>query len=151
MPPAFHVPVHPGSSGEQVSRRMSTLRRRDNSREVALRRALHRTGLRFRVSYPVPGLNRRSIDVAFTRFKVAVFLDGCFWHGCPEHGTSPQSNSTWWATKLGANVARDLDTNAHLAAAGWQVVRIWEHTDLDDATAAVQAALRARGLSPRVR
>ncbi|QTE30032.1 very short patch repair endonuclease [Pengzhenrongella sicca] len=128
---------------------MSTLRRRDNDRELALRSALHKVGLRFRVAYPVPGLPRRSIDVAFTRFKVAVFLDGCFWHGCPEHGTNPRSNGAWWATKFAANGARDLDTNAHLEGAGWQVVRIWEHVPLDEAVSAIRVALAGHVVAPR--
>jgi DNA mismatch endonuclease, patch repair protein len=127
MPPTFHVPAHPGSSGEEVSRRMSRLKRRDNEVELALRRALHAAGLRYRVTYPVPGLARRTIDIAFTRAKVAVFVDGCFWHGCPEHGTSPRANSAWWRAKIDANRARDLDTTLHLGEAGWSVVRVWEH------------------------
>lgn len=109
---------------------MSQLRRRDNERELSLRRALHAHGLRFRVTYPVPALRRRTIDIAFTRWRVAVFLDGCFWHGCPLHGTDPRSNSTWWKQKIDANRARDLDTDEHLSTLGWTSVRIWEHEDL---------------------
>lgn len=106
---------------------MSTLRRRDNEAELAVRRLLHAAGRRYRVHYPVPGLPRRTIDIAFTRAKVAVFIDGCFWHGCPEHGTRPRANAAWWSTKLAANQARDTDTTTHLETIGWVVLRCWEH------------------------
>ncbi|GEL47512.1 hypothetical protein CHO01_26280 [Cellulomonas hominis] len=143
--PTFNVPAHPGSSGAEVSRRMSRLRRRDNERELSLRRALHAEGLRYRVTYPVPGLRRRTIDIAFTRRRVAVFLDGCFWHGCPLHGTDPRSNSAWWAQKIAANRARDADTDRHLGALGWRVVRVWEHEDISSASARVRDALHETG------
>ncbi len=94
-----------------------------------MRRLLHRGGLRYRVTYPVPGMSRRSIDVAFTRAKVAVFLDGCFWHGCPEHGTRPRANSAWWDVKLRRNAERDAETDRVLRASGWTVLRFWEHED----------------------
>ena len=139
MPSA--VPPHPGASSSQVSARMSVAPRRDTAPELALRRALHAAGYRYRVVHPVPGNRRRSIDIAFTRARVAVFVDGCFWHGCPEHGTQPRANSAWWTSKLAANRARDEDTDRLLREAGWQVVRIWEHEGLDDAVAAVRAAL----------
>jgi DNA mismatch endonuclease (patch repair protein) len=129
---------------------MSQLRRRDNDRELSLRRELHAGGLRFRVTYPVPGIRRRTIDIAFTRRRVAVFLDGCFWHGCPVHGTEPRSNSAWWKQKIDANRARDRDTDRHLDDLGWRVVRIWEHEELAaarDRVAAVLAEAR-RGTAP---
>lgn len=126
-PEAQHVPAHPGSSSTSASRRMSNAKRRDTDAELALRRELHRRGLRYRVTYPVPGQRRRTIDIAFTKARVAVFVDGCFWHGCPEHGTRPRSNSEWWLTKLAANKARDEDTNLLLEQIGWTVIRIWEH------------------------
>lgn len=107
---------------------MSVARRRDTAPELALRRLLHAQGLRYRVAYPVPGQRRRTIDIAFTRAKLAVFIDGCFWHGCPEHGTQPKSNSSWWAAKIAANRARDRDTELVLAGMGWHVLRFWEHT-----------------------
>ena len=125
----FHVPAHPGTSSPALSGRMSRLARRDTAPELAVRRELHRAGLRYRVVYPVPGKPRRSIDIAFTRARLAVFIDGCFWHGCPEHGTAPSSNSDWWSTKLAANRSRDLDTTEHLQHHGWNVRRFWEHED----------------------
>jgi DNA mismatch endonuclease (patch repair protein) len=106
---------------------MSVLRRRDTAPEVQVRRLLHVAGLRYRVAYPVPGRPRRTIDVAFTRRKVAVFLDGCFWHGCPEHGTKPTSNAAWWSAKITTNQARDADTTTCLIDDGWLVLRFWEH------------------------
>lgn len=106
---------------------MSTLKRKDNDAELAVRRLLHAAGYRYRVHYPVPGLPRRTIDIAFTRTKVAVFIDGCFWHGCPDHGMMPASNREWWSSKLAANRLRDVDTDAHLGSRGWQVLRFWEH------------------------
>lgn len=142
--PTFNVPAHPGSSGADVSSRMSRLRRRDNERELGLRRALHARGLRFRVTYPVPGLRRRTIDIAFTRWRLAVFVDGCFWHGCPEHGTSPRSNAAWWAEKIGTNKSRDRDTDLHLASLEWQVLRVWEHEEIAQASERIRAALDAR-------
>ncbi|MCL2466873.1 MAG: very short patch repair endonuclease [Micrococcales bacterium] len=121
---------------------MSLAPRRDTGPEMALRRVLHAAGMRYRVGVPVPGQKRRTIDVAFTRAQVAVFVDGCFWHGCPQHGRAPEANSTWWATKLGANQARDRDTDRLLVEAGWTVVRVWEHEDPHTAARRVQAALR---------
>lgn len=140
---AQHVSAHPGSSSTVASNRMSTARRRDTAPEVALRRELHARGLRYRVTYPVPGQRRRSIDVAFTRAKVAVFVDGCFWHGCPEHGTRPRSNSLWWQEKLAANIARDTDTDRVLRDLGWLVLRIWEHEPPAKAAELVEATLNS--------
>lgn len=136
-----HVPAHPGSSSSVVSRRMSGARRRDTAAELALRRLLHASGLRYRVAFPVPGQRRRTIDVAFTRARVAVFVDGCFWHGCPEHGTRPQANSEWWTTKLAANQARDRDTDRLLAELGWTVIRVWEHEPPEVAVEGIKACL----------
>ncbi|MGH3976795.1 MAG: very short patch repair endonuclease [Pseudonocardiaceae bacterium] len=141
-PQPQHVPPHPGPSSQTASRRMSTARRRDTAAELALRRELHRRGLRYRVVYPLPGQRRRTIDVAFTKVRVAVFVDGCFWHGCPEHGTKPRSNSEWWRTKLAANRARDEDTDHLLREIGWTVVRIWEHEPAEIAADQVAAAVR---------
>lgn len=123
---------------------MSAARRRDTAAELALRRELHRRGLRYRVALKVPGRPRRSIDIAFTRPRLAVFVDGCFWHGCTEHGTEPRSNAQWWQTKLEANKARDTDTTEHLESLGWVVLRFWEHEDPASAAAAVAAVLAAR-------
>ena len=124
-----------------TSARMSRQRRRDTAPEVALRRELHRRGARFFVDRaPLPGLRRRA-DLVFPRRRVAVYVDGCFWHRCPVHATDPKNNAEWWAAKLAGNVARDRDTDACLAAAGWTVVRIWEHEDPIVAADRVQNAL----------
>ena len=121
---------------------MQSTRSRDTPAEVALRRELHRRGLRYRVDHPpLPGLRRRA-DIVFTRPKVAVFCDGCYWHGCPDHGTWPKANADWWRQKIEANKRRDRDTDARLAAAGWTVIRVWEHDDT--ALAAEQIAERVR-------
>ncbi|MCO8274597.1 very short patch repair endonuclease [Actinoplanes sp. TRM 88003] len=122
---------------------MSLQRRRDTAPEVLIRKLLHAWGLRFRVTLPVPGMARRSIDIAFPRARVAVFVDGCFWHVCPEHRTSPASNSDWWANKLATNQARDIGTNEHLSELGWTVVRIWEHEDPLKAAAKVREVVQA--------
>ncbi|WP_082495223.1 very short patch repair endonuclease [Cellulomonas sp. Leaf334] len=135
------VPPHPGASSEGASRRMRVARRRDTAAELTLRRELHALGLRYRVAYPVPGNRRRTVDIAFPRTKVAVFVDGCFWHSCPVHGTSPRANSEWWAVKLAANRARDRDTDSYLARLGWCVIRVWEHEVGADAAARVRAVI----------
>ncbi|MCX4797300.1 very short patch repair endonuclease [Streptomyces sp. NBC_01242] len=114
-------------SSPDVSARMSRQASRDTAPEVAVRKLLHASGYRYRLNERVPGMSRRTIDIAFTRAKVAVFLDGCFWHGCPVHATHPKSNAEWWRRKLDRNMARDTETTEHLAAAGWTVLRFWEH------------------------
>lgn len=136
----------------EMSARMARLRRRDTTPELALRKELHHRGLRYRVQYPVPTASRRTIDIAFTRLRLAVFLDGCFWHGCPDHGTRPTTNSEWWRWKLDRNRARDVDTTALLEEAGWTVLRIWEHVPTPEAAARVaRAVTRIRGRSRPVR
>ncbi|MBF6087687.1 DNA mismatch endonuclease Vsr [Nocardia cyriacigeorgica] len=121
---------------------MSRQRRAGTEPELALRRELHRRGLRYFVDRPPIRGQRRRADVIFPRLRVAVYVDGCFWHSCPEHATYPKNNAEWWAEKLAANVARDRATDAALAAAGWQVIRIWEHEDPVAAADRVAAALR---------
>jgi DNA mismatch endonuclease (patch repair protein) len=127
---------------KDVSSRMSKQGSRDTRPEWTLRRKLHQRGLRYRVDAPLPGMTRRRADVLFTKSKVAVFVDGCFWHCCPEHGVAPKSNAEWWNTKLGRNVARDLETNEHLRNLGWVVLRFWEHEDMALAADQVEMAIR---------
>ncbi|MFI7360885.1 very short patch repair endonuclease [Streptomyces sp. NPDC050149] len=115
----------PSSPG--VSARMSRQASRDTAPEVAVRKLLHASGYRYRLNERVPHMSRRTIDIAFTRAKVAVFLDGCFWHGCPDHATQPKSNAEWWRQKLDRNMARDAETTTHLVGQGWTVLRFWEH------------------------
>lgn len=140
----FSMPAHPGTSGAAASARMSVLPRRDTTPELQVRRLLHAAGLRYRVAYPVPGRPRRSVDIAFTRRKVAVFLDGCFWHGCPEHGTRPTANAAWWSAKIATNQARDADTAACLVDGGWLVLRFWEHEAPQDIADRLEDVLRQR-------
>jgi DNA mismatch endonuclease (patch repair protein) len=90
---------------------------------------------------------RRTIDIAFPRARVAVFVDGCFWHRCPEHATWPKNNADWWRTKLEANARRDLETSDHLRACGWQVIRVWEHDDAEQSASLVLAAVGRRASS----
>lgn len=132
---------------EVTRRRMSRQRSRDTDPERALRSLLHGMGLRFRVHRrPVAGV-RREVDVVFGRARVAVFVDGCFWHRCPDHATFPRNNAAWWEAKLATNAARDADTDRRLAEAGWLVVRVWEHETVEDAAARVAAAVRSRLIS----
>jgi DNA mismatch endonuclease (patch repair protein) len=117
-------------------------RRRDTRPEVALRSALHRAGLRFRKDYPIRvGTVRARADVVFPRQRVAVFVDGCFWHRCPTHGTRPRRNSVYWDAKLAANVARDRRVDRALREDGWTVVRIWEHETPDAGVREIRRAL----------
>jgi DNA mismatch endonuclease (patch repair protein) len=120
---------------------MSVLARSDTKPELALRRALYARGHRYRVQLPVPDLARRRIDVAFPGRKVAVFVDGCFWHRCPTHCKVPAANEEWWLWKLERNTARDADTTRHLTEQGWNVVRVWEHESVDEMVSAVESAL----------
>ncbi len=118
---------HPGAASPEVARRMSRLRRRDNGPEMAVRRLLHARGMRYRVCYRIPGQRRRTIDIAFPRARVAVYIDGCFWHGCPEHRHIPKSNAEWWTAKIRMNRARDTAATVQLETLGWTVLRFWEH------------------------
>ncbi|MFI1397717.1 very short patch repair endonuclease [Streptomyces sp. NPDC020681] len=113
---------------------------RDTAPEVAVRKLLHAAGHRYRVNVPVPGMRRRTIDIVFGRAKIAVFMDGCFWHGCPQHATQPKANAEWWREKLDKNMARDLETTEHLEAQGWTVLRFWEHETPETVARAVAEA-----------
>ncbi|MDG9704957.1 very short patch repair endonuclease [Streptomyces sp. DH37] len=121
----------PAPSSPGVSARMSRQANRDTSPEIAVRRLLYAAGYRYRLHRPVPGMPRRTIDIAFPGTKVAVFLDGCFWHGCPEHATHPRANREWWRQKLDRNISRDLETTERLLGEGWAVLRFWEHESPD--------------------
>ena len=133
--------TRPQPADDANRRRFQRQARRDTAPELLLRRELWRRGLRYRVDHKVVG-RRRRVDIAFTRAKVAVFVDGCFWHSCPIHSTRPKNNADWWAAKLEANVARDRATDAELFAAGWTVVRVWEHESVITAADRVQATIR---------
>ncbi|WP_349637057.1 very short patch repair endonuclease [Streptomyces sp. RerS4] len=127
-----------------VRARMSRQKSRDTSVEVALRKALHAAGVRYRIHQrPVKGV-RREADIVFGPARVAVFVDGCFWHGCPEHATWPKNNADFWRAKIEGNRSRDLDTDARLAEAGWLALRVWEHEDVDTAAARVLATVVGR-------
>lgn len=123
---------------------MARVSRRDTRAELLLRRALHARGLRFRVDRAVLRDRRRRVDIVFGPSRVAVFVDGCFWHGCPEHATQSRSNSEFWRSKVEANKARDRDTDRRLADAGWLVVRIWEHEDPESAADRIEALIANR-------
>lgn len=112
-----------------VRRSMQSNKGRDTKPELAIRRLLHARGLRYRVSHrPLPGV-RRTADIVFTRLKVAVFVDGCFWHGCVEHHTVATTNAVYWAEKVRRNRERDQETDQLLRDAGWLPIRVWEHED----------------------
>lgn len=127
-----------------ASARMSRQRARDTEVELAVRRHLWSQGLRYRVHRrPIPQL-RRVADLVFVGAKVAVMVDGCFWHGCPEHATWPQTNAEFWRAKIEGNRQRDRGTDVALSEAGWLPLRVWEHEDAADAADRVAAAVRAR-------
>ena len=110
---------------------MARTRQKDTAPELRLRRELHRHGLRYRVGHVVLKSPRRVADIAFPGLKIAIFVDGCFWHGCPEHASWPKQNARFWREKIERNRCRDSDTNERLRALGWQVVRVWEHEPVE--------------------
>lgn len=121
---------------------MQANRSRDTRPELAVRRAAHAAGLRYRVDRrPIPRLNRRA-DLIFSRARVAVFVDGCFWHGCPEHHTVAKSNASFWAEKVRRNRERDAETDAILIENGWTIIRAWEHEPVDQIVERISAAVR---------
>lgn len=132
---------------------MSRTRSRDTGPEMAIRRLLHAAGYRYRVNLRVERSLRRTVDVAFTSSRVAVFVDGCFWHRCPLHYVEPKTRSEFWRAKISRNVERDQETTAALNDAGWTVLRFWEHASPEDAVATIIAtindsAARARDDGP---
>jgi DNA mismatch endonuclease, patch repair protein len=144
------VPVYPHPANPGRSANMRANRRTDTKPEMALRRELHRQGYRYRKDYrlDLSGARVRP-DIAFTGRRVAVFVDGCFWHCCPQHGSQPANNTWYWQPKLARNVERDRAADAALVAAGWSVVRVWEHESLEAAVALVVAALGSAPASLR--
>ena len=122
-------------SSEQRSYCMSRIKGSGTTPEVALRRELWNRGLRYRLNLKVAG----KPDIAFSKYKLAVFVDGCFWHRCPKHATAPKRNSVFWREKLEQNVARDEQVNIVLASEGWKVLRFWEHEVREDIQACVSA------------
>jgi DNA mismatch endonuclease, patch repair protein len=135
------VPASPGSSARSAN--MRGIRRKDTAPERALRSEIHRRGLRYRVDFPIALEGHRAPrpDLVFTRRQVAVFVDGCFWHGCSEHSTNPRANASYWGPKIARNVERDREHDERLRAAGWTVVRVWEHEEVGNAADRVWAAL----------
>lgn len=135
-----------GSWASSAANRRSMLgnRSRDTAPELALRRLVHATGLRYRVAAkPLPGM-RRTADLLFRPTRVAVFIDGCYWHGCPEHFVPPKTNPEYWREKIARNIQRDHDTDAKLAAAGWLVLRFWEHQPPEECARKVCDAVARR-------
>ena len=127
---------------------MQANKSRDTGPEMALRRELFRRGLRYRVDVaPLPGV-RRTVDIVFPGARVAVLVDGCFWHGCPEHRRAPKTHVEYWETKVRGNAARDRETTRLLQDAGWRVIRLWEHEPTQMMADVVQDAVR-RALEPR--
>lgn len=144
MTKQFSSTARPTASSPAKSAEMSRLGRRDTLPERAIRSELHRRGFRFRVDRPpVPGLRSRA-DIVFGPARVAVYVDGCFWHSCPEHGTKPKANAEWWERKLKRNQERDEETDRILREHGWAVVRIWEHEDPIAAADRIEEVLRKR-------
>lgn len=126
--------------------RMRRTVQRDNPYERALRATLHRRGLRFRLHQRIVDGTKRTVDLAFLGARVAVLIDGCFWHGCPTHGTWPKNNAVWWRAKIEANIARDRDTDTRLQRGGWQVIRVWEHEPIEEAAERVERVVGNRKL-----
>jgi len=132
------------SSSPEASRRMAKIRQKSTGAEVAVRRELYRSALRYRVDLEVLKKPRRVADIAFPGRRIAVFVDGCFWHGCPEHATWPKQNAEFWRQKIEANRLRDADTNSRLFDSGWTVLRFWEHqTPIDVAATIAQTVAQA--------
>ncbi|MFE1396538.1 very short patch repair endonuclease [Nocardiopsis dassonvillei] len=137
------LPKDSWASSSEVSRRMRSNKGRDTKPELLIRRLLHSRGLRYRVNYrPLPAL-RRTADIVFTKARVAVFVDGCYWHGCPEHYRPSRKNADFWREKIESNRSRDEETNQSLVESGWTVVRVWEHEEPGSAATRVLEAVQA--------
>ena len=138
-PKRARTPTPPSAS---TARRLKAQKREDTAPELAVRRELFARGLRYRLHQTILPGSRTRADIVFRAARVAVDVRGCFWHGCPEHGTTPKSNRDWWVEKLGQNRRRDESTEEALRAAGWQVVVIWEHEDVMEAADRIEDLVR---------
>jgi DNA mismatch endonuclease (patch repair protein) len=134
----------PSASTPEARRRMQRVRQKNTSAEAALRRELYARGIRYRIHVPVLTKPRRVADVAFSGLRVAVFVDGCFWHGCPQHATWPKQNAEFWRAKILANQQRDRDTDERLRADGWKVIRVWAHEPPERVAAKVATVVEKR-------
>jgi DNA mismatch endonuclease (patch repair protein) len=140
---SWSAPEGSWASSEATRKKMLGNKSRDTSPELRVRSLVHRRGFRYRVAQrPIPTL-RRTADLVFRRARIAVFIDGCFWHGCPEHYRPPNTNPDYWRDKIEGNRLRDQETDELLAQAGWEVLRFWEHEDEDEVADAVCAAVDA--------
>lgn len=134
----------PEPPSDEEHQRFSRQRRRDTRPEIVLRSALHAQGLRYFVDRsPLPQMRGRA-DLVFPRVRVAVYVHGCFWHGCPEHGTWPRRNAEWWRAKIERNRVRDRATERELQIAGWEVITVWEHDDPEASACRIASVVRAR-------
>ena len=147
-----YVPIDDGdrqilegwASSAIVRQVMRSNRSRDTMPELILRSLLHRKGLRFKVARrPVRSL-RRTADIVFPAPRIAVFFNGCFWHGCPKHSQMPNLNGNYWRPKIAANAARDASTDRALYQAGWMSIRVWEHEKVGTAVERIARAVRRR-------
>ncbi|GAB2459264.1 DNA mismatch endonuclease (patch repair protein) [Conyzicola lurida] len=127
------------ATNEATRKSMLGNRSRDTHPELLVRRALHARGMRFRVDLRPESALRTRADIVFTRRRIAVYIDGCFWHGCPDHGTTPKSNVEYWTPKLARNVERDAESTLALEALGWTVLRFWSHEQVDAVVARISA------------
>jgi DNA mismatch endonuclease, patch repair protein len=121
---------------------MQAVKRRDTAPELAIRRAVHRIGLRYTVDTPLPIAKRRRGDLTFPKQRVVVFVDGCWWHGCPVHARPSGSSAGWWQTKIRRNACRDRETDELLKAEGWTALRFWEHEDPLEVAQQIWAVVR---------
>lgn len=134
----------PSPADAETSLRMKRVRRRDTLPEVALRSEIHRLGLRYAIDRrPISSVRRRA-DLVFRSAKVAVFVNGCYWHACPIHGSWPRNNARWWRAKLLRNRERDQETDEILGQQGWISVRVWEHDDPKAIACSVARVVRRR-------
>ena len=131
-------------SSHETSRRMARVRQKGTRCEIELRKALHAKGLRYRLQVPLLTKPRRVVDIVFPSARLAVFVDGCFWHGCPEHASWPKNNADFWREKIETNRSRDVDTDQRLAALGWETVRVWEHEEATEAANRIAELVNAR-------
>lgn len=141
--------ARPAAISKTVTDAMRSMPEHSTGPEMAVRRLLYQQGLRYRVQYPVPGVPRRSIDIAFPGKKIAIFIDGCFWHGCALHRNIPAHNRDWWQDKIDQNRARDCDTDEILRDAGWIALRYWEHDSAEQIVSKVNDVIEKREIRRR--